>query len=259
MKKILLLAAICLATISCKKDPIAPNNTTTAPNTPNTPNTPVATIDTTHVYDVDSNVYNVIQIGGQKWMKENLKTSRYNDGTPIQYAPDNNGWHNATAGAYIYYDYDTNYNHVYGKMYNLYVINTNNVCPTGWHVPSDSEWETLMNTLGGDSLASLKMKETGVWVSQPTPATNESGFSGLPGGSVGYGWNGVQDMTVFTGKDLATWWWTSTTCTAYPYPWSLPGNLARGLYSTTVPSNGYALYKSAGTKENGYYVRCTHD
>jgi uncharacterized protein (TIGR02145 family) len=251
MKKTILLTLLGISVLSCKKDPTTPNIPTS--NNPTTQ-------DTMYVMDIDSNVYNVIQIGNQKWMKENLKVSKYNDGTDIQYAADGDQWHNAVEGAYIYYDYDTNYNHVYGKMYNLYVINTNKVCPTNWHVPSDLEWNQLVSYLGGDSLASLKMKEVGgVWNSQPTPTTNESGFTALPGGSVGYGWSGVQDMTFFTGKDLVSWWWTSSNCSAYPYPWSPSGNYIRGLYSTNVPDNGYSLYKGAGTEDNGSYIRCVHN
>ena len=154
------------------------------------------------VPDNDNNVYNTVSIGTQCWTKENLKVTTYNDGTAILL---NNTytsgtvstvWQGLTTGAYTIYGNGsstgtdaTNY----GFLYNWYAAvgivtamgsPTKNICPTGWHVPTDTEWTTLTDYLGGVSVAGGKMKSTGTayWYTPNTAATNESGFSVLPGG-----------------------------------------------------------------------------
>ncbi len=140
------------------------------------------------VTDIDGNVYDAITIGGQIWMKENLKTVRYNDGTTIPLQTDNTTWYNLTTAAYCFYNNDpTTYKDTYGALYNWYAVNTMKLCPTGWHVPANAEWTTLINFLGGVQLAGGKMKEVGTthWNS-PNTGTNESGFTALPGGDREY-------------------------------------------------------------------------
>ncbi len=134
------------------------------------------------VTDIDGNVYKTVKIGNQIWMAENLKTTRYNDGTPIPNVTDNNEWSNLTKGAYCYYDNDYSNNAIYGKLYNWYAVNTDKLAPKGWHVPSYKEWQQLINYLGGESIAGGKMKSTSYWESPNKGATNSSGFSGLPAG-----------------------------------------------------------------------------
>jgi uncharacterized protein (TIGR02145 family) len=135
------------------------------------------------VTDIDGNIYKTIQIGDQVWMSENLKTSRYRNGGLIPYVTDNTAWGNLT-GAWSYYNNADSNNEIYGKLYNWYTTLGDTLCPTGWGVPTDAEWTTLTTDLGGESVAGDKMKSVGTayWNSPNTGATNESGFSALPGG-----------------------------------------------------------------------------
>jgi uncharacterized protein (TIGR02145 family) len=164
-------------------------------------------------------VYKTVTIGSQTWMAENLKTSKYNDGTSIPNIKDSLEWIKLTTGAWCYYNNDQKNNSKYGKLYNWYAgsptTNGNkNVCPTGWHVPSDTEWTILTDFLGGNSLnmqlvldkAVNKMKELGVvnWNKINNEVTNASIFTALPGGqrsSFNGGFNGVK----FGGA-----WWSSS-------------------------------------------------
>lgn len=141
------------------------------------------------VTDADSNVYNTVTIGTQTWMSENLKTTKYNDGTDIPIVSSNTEWGSLSSPGYCYYkNNQTTYGKTYGALYNWYVVETGKLCPTGWHVPTDAEWTILTDYLGGLNVAGGKLKETCTthWYSPNTGATNESGFSGLPGGGRGH-------------------------------------------------------------------------
>jgi len=156
--------------------------------------------------------YSSIVLGnGQEWMAENLRSISYANGDPIPNVTDNTIWQNLTAGAWSHYSNDSQYENPYGKLYNWYTVaDPRNVCPTGWHVPSDAEWTVLSDYLGGGAVAGGKMKSTGTayWLNPNTGATNESGFSGLPGGSrasngtfgnvgnYGYWWSSTENDTV---------------------------------------------------------------
>jgi uncharacterized protein (TIGR02145 family) len=134
--------------------------------------------------DIEENSYHIIKIGTQWWMAENLKTIKYNDGSSID------AWNNTT-GAYCWFEDNIANKDIYGALYNGYALNTGKLCPGGWHVPSCDEWTTLINFLGGSTVAGGKMKEVGTthWQSPNAGATNESGFTGLPGSfrnSLGY-------------------------------------------------------------------------
>ena len=137
------------------------------------------------VVDYDGNVYDTVIIGIQVWMKQNLKVTHYNDGVLIPNVPDSVTWGNLTTGARCYYNNDSlAWNPVYGALYNGYTLNdSGNICPMGWHVSTDLEWQTAETYLGVDE-AGGKMKEEGTahWVSPNTGATNSSRFTGLPGG-----------------------------------------------------------------------------
>ena len=145
------------------------------------------------VYDIDSIRYNTVTIGTQVWMVKNLRTTRLNDGTPIPYVPDNTEWSNLTTPAFSYLSLNT-----YGALYNGYTIETEKLCPTGWHVSSEDDMILLTDYLGGLSVAGGKLKETGTahWSSPNTGATNISGFTALPGGyrsmQGGFGFSGYQ-------------------------------------------------------------------
>jgi uncharacterized protein (TIGR02145 family) len=141
------------------------------------------------VSDIGGNIYKTIQIGTQTWMAENLKTTKYRNGDPILNITDNQTWFgNTTSGAYCAYNNISVNSNAYGLLYNGYAVeDSRKLCPTGWHVPSDPEWVTLKQYLGGVYVAGGKMKEIGNthWPS-PSAGTNESGFTALPGGTRNY-------------------------------------------------------------------------
>ena len=155
--------------------------------------TPTFICGTHNIADIDGNTYPTVLIGSQCWTASNLRVTKYNDGvTPIPDETNNSNWGLLTTGARSDYTGVSNYVSTYGYLYNWYAavgIITNggspnkNICPTGWHVPSDTEWNTLTNQLDGENVAGGKMKETGnaLW-SNNAGATNESGFSARPGG-----------------------------------------------------------------------------
>ncbi len=137
------------------------------------------------ITDIDGNTYRVVQIGNQIWMAENLRTTKYNDGATITNQIDNTLWSNSTTGAYCWYNNDAaTYKTTYGALYNGYAVKTGKLCPTGWHVPTDVDFETLITYLGGAGFAGGKLKETGTthWNAPNTSADNSSGFTAVPGG-----------------------------------------------------------------------------
>jgi uncharacterized protein (TIGR02145 family) len=207
---------------------------------------------TVTVTDIDGNVYQTVKIGNQVWMTENLKVTRYRNGDAIPNVTGDMEWSNLTKGAYCDYNNNSNNAATYGRLYNFYAVNdSSNIAPAGWHVPSDYEWKTLEMTLGmsqseADGLKmrgtdeGLKLKETGTshWLSPDTGATNESGFSALPGGirySVG----------PFDVLGVVTFLWSSTedsSSTAW----------YRGI-------GGPGVFRGSIEKHWGYSVRCVRD
>jgi len=138
------------------------------------------------VTDIDGNIYKTVTIGNQVWMAENLKTTKYNSGKKINF-PDTNKtiWNQDTAGAYAWYNNETNFKNVYGALYNWYaVVNTEKLCPAGWKVPSTTDFFELERFLGGRTKAAGKLKQEGLtnWESPNEGATNMTGFTALPGG-----------------------------------------------------------------------------
>lgn len=136
------------------------------------------------VTDIDGNVYKTIKIGDQWWMVENLKVTHYRNGYPIPNVTNNTEWDNYGNGAYCSHNNNDGNVSTYGRLYNWDAVNdSKGLAPDGWHIPSDEEWDTLINYLGGANIAGGKMKETGTahWESPNTGATNESGFTALPG------------------------------------------------------------------------------
>jgi uncharacterized protein (TIGR02145 family) len=196
------------------------------------------------VTDIDGNTYRTIIIGNQEWMAENLNTSRYANGDVIPNITDNAQWAVQSQGAWCYYENDIQYACPYGKLYNWYVtVDERNVCPTGWHVPSDAEWTVLTTYLGAVEVVGGKMKSTGTehWLSPNDGATNESGFSGLPGGYR----NGTNVYFNYVG--YFGFWWSSTDHNDYA-AWG------RDLRSH---NSGVSLYN--GGKVDGFSVRCLMD
>jgi uncharacterized protein (TIGR02145 family) len=157
--------------------------------------------------DIDNNVYSTITIGTQVWMVQNLKTTKYKNGTPIQNIT--NSWSSVSSGAYCWYNNDITYKNIYGALYNFYSVNTGNLAPSGWHIPSDSEWSVLINYLGGVGNAEAKLREVGVshWSTPNSGATNESGFTALPGGRRFSGY----PVNEFVNISNYGFWWSSST------------------------------------------------
>ncbi|MCB0466120.1 MAG: fibrobacter succinogenes major paralogous domain-containing protein, partial [Aequorivita sp.] len=134
------------------------------------------------ITDIDGNEYEIVNIGPMCWMKENLKTTHYRDGSPIQNITDDGQWQNTTSGAWSQYDNDPAIAAIYGNLYNGYALSdTRNICPEGWHVPSYEELQDMINYAGGDH-ASVNLRSTNLWNPPGLPATNSSGFTALPSG-----------------------------------------------------------------------------
>jgi uncharacterized protein (TIGR02145 family) len=159
--------------------------------------------------DVDGNVYKTVTIGTQTWMAENLKTTRYRDETPIPLVTDHKKWRVLTNGAYCHYDNDPGKAAIYGRLYNFHaVVDSRNICPGGWHVPTDAEWQTLIDYLGGEQTAGGQLKETGnIHWSKNAGATNKSGFTALPGGRRDILFVGDHTFEAIT---LRGYFWSST-------------------------------------------------
>jgi uncharacterized protein (TIGR02145 family) len=197
------------------------------------------------VTDIDGNVYRTVQIGGQCWTAENLRTSTYANGVPIPNVTDGNQWGDLpTTGAWVHYENNASYENPYGKLYNWYaVLDPRNVCPTNWHVPTDGEWTVLTDYLGGESVAGGKMKSTGTqyWQDLNTGATNESGFSGLPGGFRYYS-NGTFNFLGYNG-----------------YWWSASESGAENAWYRTLSTYNAGIYRYSINKRDGFSVRCLRD
>jgi uncharacterized protein (TIGR02145 family) len=194
------------------------------------------------VRDIDGNIYRTVEIGLQTWMAENLKTTSYKDGQPIPRIMDDAVWQSDEKGAYCHYNNEFSNKYLYGALYNWHAVNTGLLCPDGWHVPTDIEWTILTDFLDGEIGAGGKLKEveTTHWNSPNSGATNETGFTALPGGSR-HSTNGFY----YLGSD--GYWWTST---------ESPGNLAYYRYLFSGDPN-MRTYDS--DQKNGYSVRCVKD
>jgi uncharacterized protein (TIGR02145 family) len=158
------------------------------------------------IKDFDGNNYTSVVIGTQTWMVENLKTTHFKDGSEIPLKTNNTDWGNLSSPGYCWYNNDESSNKsTSGAMYNWYTVNTGNLCPSGWHVPIKEEWDLLSTYLGGDNSAGGKLKEIGTthWRSPNLGATNESGFTGLPGGQ-------RDDKGTFLFLGMNGFWWTNT-------------------------------------------------
>ena len=203
--------------------------------------------------DADNNGYAVVEIGKQVWMAENLKTTKYNDGTPIPIVQDKSAWLNLDMNygiGYCWYDNDPDkYKNRYGALYNAWAIyggpfNAKNVCPVGWHVPEEQEFYELSLYLDSDSelgqysdIAGGKLKSTGTayWESPNTGATNEVGFTAFPGGNRNV-------FGEFTGEGKYGVWWSD-----------------KGLACYSMQYNSTTVHFSEGGNEYGRSVRCVKD
>lgn len=139
------------------------------------------------------------------WSTTNLSVTTYRNGDPIPEVTDPTAWINLTTGAWCYYNNDPATEPVYGRLYNWYAVNDpRGLAPVGYHVATDTEWNTLTLCLGGTFVAGAKLKEAGFahWDSLNTGATNSSGFTALPGGARSI-------VGAFQGITLGGYWWTA--------------------------------------------------
>jgi uncharacterized protein (TIGR02145 family) len=172
------------------------------------------------VVDADGNSYSSIVINGKQWMKGNLNVSKYRNGDIIPEVTDIAEWDALTTGAWCYYSNDSANGTTYGKLYNWYAVNDpRGLAPAGWHIPTDSEWTSLITFLGGANVAGSKIKDSGtLWSDQTQGATNQSGFTAIP---AGYGYltlTYTPDDQPFKSLGDAAYWWSATasgTNTAY--------------------------------------------
>ncbi|NLU37745.1 MAG: hypothetical protein GXX78_02525 [Bacteroidales bacterium] len=210
------------------------------------------------VKDADGNKYNTVKIGTQVWTVENLKTTKYNDGTPIPNVPDDE-WSNLTTGAYCNYDNLESNAEIYGRLYNWYAVNTGKLAPAGWHVPTDDDWAILENcliaigynydgTLEGNKIAKSLCAKTNWALSSEagTPGAapennNSTGFTALPGGYRRSHYGGFDRI----GK--SGYWWRSTV---------YDGNTA---YYRHLDYDYEVLLRGLDYKANGFSVRLVRD
>jgi len=201
-----------------------------------------------NLVDIDGNSYKTVYIGSQLWMAENLKTTKYRDGSTITNLTDNRMWGDDLKGAWCYYNNDVTNNNKYGKLYNWYAISSHlngnkEVCPIGWHIPVESEWIKLIDFLGGTPVTGGKLKEVGtnLWKTPNASATNSVLFSALPGGN-------RYDDGSFSGVTIYGDWW-ALSC--------IQNGSAVGV---SVSYNTAALTKSPFYSwGNGFSVRCVKD
>ena len=192
--------------------------------------------------DSDGNTYTSIKIGNQTWMVENLKTTKLNDGTSISNLTEDKLWYfwNYTSiPGYCWYSNDITHKKPYGALYNWITVNSGKLCPTGWHVPSTEEWNTLIEFLGGSSDAFNKLiqKGTTYWENPNSSATNSSGFTALPAG--------FRDG-IFSGLRTHASWWTSNSSNSSHYA----STVSLYIYNQYVSTNNL-IYKTTGRS-----VRC---
>ncbi|MFO7723178.1 MAG: FISUMP domain-containing protein [Bacteroidales bacterium] len=200
-----------------------------------------STVSSFTLYDIDGNGYDTVHIGNQVWMKQNLRTRRYNTGVSIPLITYAGGWDGLNTNGMCYYNYDSaTYAGTYGALYNFHAVNTGILCPVGWHVPTDGEWSILDNYLGGLSVSGGAMKEPGLlhWNSPNTGATNSSGFLSLPGGN-----NGLTGLTGGLGNSAH--YWSSTITGVSTNAW---GRINLYNAASTTRHNPIVRY--------GYSVRC---
>jgi uncharacterized protein (TIGR02145 family) len=265
MKKIIYTILSITMLTACKKETTQVNNTSNTPTY--TSNIDFSSIGNpigkfgNGVTDIDGNKYKTVIIGNQEWMAENMKVSKYNDGTTIPNITDSLQWFDVKSGAWCNYKNLDSNGVNYGKLYNWYVISTQKICPTGWHVPTQKDWQKLTQTLGsdsllalgelqyGDSIISSKLREIKFrhWFLKynsfaNSDANNISLFTALPAGG--------RFDNKFEGMNHVTVWWTSTIDNGFIAP-PIINIEGEGLFFDPEPLNSY--------KNAGFSLRCIKD
>jgi uncharacterized protein (TIGR02145 family) len=207
----------------------------------------------TSASDIDGNIYKTVVIGTQLWMQSDLKTTTYNNNSPIPTVTTGPGsdaaWAALTSAACCWYDNNSSYGSTYGLLYNWYAVETNMLCPAGWHVPADPEFSALeiflgMSPIEADGVSwrgtnqGTQLKSTLTW--SPSTGTNSSGFSALAGG-YRYGLTGA-----FFDMGKVSYWWSSTI---------YPGDATKALYRR-LDSDQPGVYREGVIKAGGKFVRC---
>lgn len=194
------------------------------------------------ITDADGNVYESVKIGTQVWLTSNLKTTKFRDGTDIPNITDIQIWASPPTGGYCWYYNQISFKDIYGALYNfLAVTDSRNICPEGWHVPTNDEWTILQNYLGGYLVAGAALKASTLWFNPNTGATNSSGFTALPGG--------YRDRYGFNGTTIAGNWWTCTSSE----------NVVNSAYSWTLLLDRTSIISFITSNETGNSVRCIKD
>jgi uncharacterized protein (TIGR02145 family) len=198
------------------------------------------------ITDIEGNIYKTITIGTLTWMAENIRTGSLNDNTPIPLVKDDATWGALSEPAYCWYENNAGYSYTsveYGALYNWYTVNTGKLCPSGWHVLNASDYTTLIDFLGETEAAGIKLMETGSkhWITAgfEGAATNETGFTALPGGMRNFG--GAYELLGISGF----WWSVVDNSPSIAYMWSV-------LYDHRIVNSIY-------DKKAGLSVRCLKD
>lgn len=195
------------------------------------------------VTDVEGNIYKTVKIGTQVWMAENLRTTKYNDGTDITLTPGSSQWNNLSSAGYCWYDNDEpSFKELYGALYNGYTVVTGKLCPDGWHIPEKQEWTVLREFLGDSVKAGGKMKEAGTvnWQSPNKGADNSSGFTAVAAG-----------IRYFEGTFSSNQSFTSM--------WSATDASQGELWCTSLYFADATLSLNHRSKKYGFSVRCIKD
>ncbi len=206
------------------------------------------------VVDLEGNVYSTTSIGSRRWMADNLKATRYSNGDPIPFAASNLQWTGTSSGAWCIYGSQAGYDVFHGKLYNWYAASdARNVCPSGWHVPTDIDWQELESAIGVPASnlngtgsrgamanAGGQLKALVMWDNPNIGATDSLEFTALPGGTRftdgNFGQNGAKGF----------WWTQSESDDAYAWQRSLANNNA-------------GVYRFPAAKSIGASIRCVED
>ena len=190
--------------------------------------------------DVDGNYYSTVTIGTQVWMAENLKTTKYRNNVTVTDRTNSTTWGTSTTEGLSDYATPTN-STTYGKLYNWYAVSSpNNLAPVGWHVPTDAEWTKLSDYLGGLSIAGDKLKENGNlhWLTSNITATNETGFTALPGGTRS------TDNSIYDIGNIGYWWCETE------------GTTTNNAWYRSLSNQNSVITRGYFSKSGGMSVRC---
>jgi len=195
------------------------------------------------VTDIEGNTYKTVRIGDQVWMVENLRTATFTDGSEIPAVADATDWSELAAPGFCWYNNDEVSNKdTYGALYNYYSVNTGQLCPAGWHVPSRDEWQQLRDALGDTITGGGKLKEEGTthWNMPNAGAINSTGFTALPAG-IRYFEGTFSSLSYFTS------YWSST-----------EADNNKGWYLSLYFNDAVAGMNNTSRKD-GFSIRCIKD